>query len=573
MAASDANINYLRAHTLHKVVEEMVSELVQRRPKDPREGMLAVLRRWNTGGGKEDTARGPASGQKRGSLPQFHSLVITEDPDGGRPAAGTDGLKRGRSSFCTHRKSDLDVPQYLLSRSFSQGNVKRKADDLQPPTLIRRVSVRKETSQAPPGDPGPPLEADEDLDSPRLPCCGCTEADLLRHVSPRVVGAGPVDYEADPQLAFHTAFYECAVCRRRPAARLSLHDLTPLCREHSDERARADEKSQVWVNYDLAIYEKAVHCAKCGEMSFENVDALDEFLAHLFSGKGAYVADPVLDTEVDELTSELAEAVAVSMQGWRADQEDACMLLEAEGKRAVVAGVFDGHGGAGCSSWLNGNLARHLPLALFSDAPAAGELVPAVLDSFVAADAALRAADATEFSVVGSTCCLALVFPRDVFCFNVGDSRAILVSKTGGVTELSTDHNLTDPEERDRVTAAGYSIVRDRIEGMLSVPRAFGDFDFKQCGGKSEAEQAVSVVPTAVHVERTPDDLFILIACDGVWDGYENEGAAAAVMASFEAGKSDADALKDLLLSNVAAELSEGAVGTDNETAILIRLK
>ena len=122
-------------------------------------------------------------------------------------------------------------------------------------------------------------------------------------------------------------------------------------------------------------------------------------------------------------------------------------------------------------------------------------------------------------------------------------SRRPSVSRTGSqylspststiaVVPLSQAHRLSNEVESSRVKAAGYTITDDRIEGMLAVPRALGDFDFKMCGGKSQAEQAVSSCPDVTILPKKrrgtrselvgevleEKDWTIIVACDGIWD-------------------------------------------------------
>ena len=47
----------------------------------------------------------------------------------------------------------------------------------------------------------------------------------------------------------------------------------------------------------------------------------------------------------------------------------------------------------------------------------------------------------------GCTACVCLITKDTIYCSNSGDSRAILVSKSGKVTELSHDHKPDDVGE------------------------------------------------------------------------------------------------------------------------------
>jgi len=79
----------------------------------------------------------------------------------------------------------------------------------------------------------------------------------------------------------------------------------------------------------------------------------------------------------------------------------------------------------------------------------------------------------------GCTACVCLVTKDTIYCSNSGDSRAILVSKNGKVTELSHDHKPDDAGEMQRIRAAGGFVDDGRVQGIIAVSRAIGDWEYK----------------------------------------------------------------------------------------------
>ena len=59
----------------------------------------------------------------------------------------------------------------------------------------------------------------------------------------------------------------------------------------------------------------------------------------------------------------------------------------------------------------------------------------------------------------------------------------------------------------------------NRVDGNLALSRALGDFQFKDAEHLSPENQAV---PDITVRERTKDDMFIMVACDGIWDCLTN---------------------------------------------------
>lgn len=88
--------------------------------------------------------------------------------------------------------------------------------------------------------------------------------------------------------------------------------------------------------------------------------------------------------------------------------------------------------------------------------------------------------DDGEFSqeTSGCTASVVLISKTEIFCANAGDSRTVL-SKKGKSKDLSVDHKPDTPSEKARIEKANGFVEDKRVNGNLSVSRAFGDFEFK----------------------------------------------------------------------------------------------
>ncbi len=53
--------------------------------------------------------------------------------------------------------------------------------------------------------------------------------------------------------------------------------------------------------------------------------------------------------------------------------------------------------------------------------------------------------------------------------------------------------------------------------GILEVSRSIGDGRFKHCG--------VTCIPDVKKCQLTPKDKYILLSCDGLWNGFTSETA------------------------------------------------
>ncbi|KAK9450647.1 phosphatase 2C-like domain-containing protein [Limtongia smithiae] len=97
---------------------------------------------------------------------------------------------------------------------------------------------------------------------------------------------------------------------------------------------------------------------------------------------------------------------------------------------------------------------------------------------------------------------------RMLYTANAGDARAVLCRR-GKALRLSYDHKGTDPIEAARIKNTGGVIVAGRVNGILAVTRALGD---------SYIKKYVTSHPFTTETYMVPDDEFLILACDGVWD-------------------------------------------------------
>lgn len=111
---------------------------------------------------------------------------------------------------------------------------------------------------------------------------------------------------------------------------------------------------------------------------------------------------------------------------------------------------------------------------------------------------------------------MVLVTPREIICANSGDSRCVL-SEKGHVIEMSYDHKPDLPGERHRVLSAGSHVEDGRVNGIIAVSRAIGDWEYKKQTLPQE-KMAVTVNPDIRIRPISPNTEFIIIACDGIWD-------------------------------------------------------
>lgn len=197
--------------------------------------------------------------------------------------------------------------------------------------------------------------------------------------------------------------------------------------------------------------------------------------------------------------------------------EDRHVVLGMLGGEAVTLyGVFDGHGGQQAAQHCKDNVGKALVRSI--DFPHNPE--EALRDAILTLDDEYLAEARRDFRDDGTTLILAMAHGEKITVANVGDSRAILVMGDGTAKALSEDHKPNSDSEKKRIEALGGSVVFWgvwRVEGILAVSRAIGDRMLKEY---------VTAEPDFIHHDVDPDDSFVIIASDGLWDVVDNDEAA-----------------------------------------------
>ncbi|KAF8449727.1 phosphatase 2C-like domain-containing protein [Kalaharituber pfeilii] len=141
---------------------------------------------------------------------------------------------------------------------------------------------------------------------------------------------------------------------------------------------------------------------------------------------------------------------------------------------------------------------------------------------------------------------------RVLYTANVGDARIILC-RNGKALRLSYDHKGSDENESRRVSNAGGLILNNRVNGVLAVTRALGD---------SYMKELVTGHPYTTETVLQPDDEFILLACDGLWDVCSDQEAV--------------DLVRDVddpqLASKMLVDHALSRFSSDNLSCMIVRL-
>ena len=191
-----------------------------------------------------------------------------------------------------------------------------------------------------------------------------------------------------------------------------------------------------------------------------------------------------------------------SSQNKRESQED--FFYHGEVDNGQLYAVYDGHGGYKVAECL----AKKFPI-YFSQT--SGLMADRMQQAFENADKD----ECMELNrECGSTAAVVFIKDNVAHCAHVGDSRALL-EVNGKVDFVTIDHKPDRADEYIRIDYANGIVFNKRVNGMLAVSRAFGDYGLDK--------RLIIPTPEYAEVPLCKDSNFLVLATDGLWDFLSNE--------------------------------------------------
>lgn len=228
------------------------------------------------------------------------------------------------------------------------------------------------------------------------------------------------------------------------------------------------------------------------------------------------------------------ETCVRALKGGRLAMEDTYVIHD--GGR--FTGVFDGHGGAAVSKYIQqvlyhkiktnirleeGGIVTHSSLPLSSVVKSIGSAFDEIEDEILSND---------DLQYQGSTAVAVYLHEdsqtseRTIISANVGDSRAVL-SRRFNAVDLTRDHKPDDELEKQRIQSMGETVEWDpyaqvsRVKN-LSLSRAIGDRYAKPVVS-GEVDIKLFPIGNNNDNDENDDDDFIILASDGLWDVFTSQ--------------------------------------------------
>lgn len=245
-----------------------------------------------------------------------------------------------------------------------------------------------------------------------------------------------------------------------------------------------------------------------------------------------------LRSPMRSLVSDLSETKrdVKSIQGKRDYMEDRYSYFESQDRGIIIAFVCDGHGGEKVAEITSKRLTQILYELVYNFSPDYSNAVKAKLIRKTILYFG-KSLFNPEFGTAGSTLTGVIRCGSEIYIFNIGDSRTcfnvtpnasiffltptfsstfiddlkikVLPRGRGNNLFCTQDHDTENEVEIQRIRDFGGRIVNKRLNGVLSVTRALGDFDVKP---------GISYVPDIYWTDIRNVTGPILMYSDGVYE-------------------------------------------------------
>ena len=172
---------------------------------------------------------------------------------------------------------------------------------------------------------------------------------------------------------------------------------------------------------------------------------------------------------------------------------------------------------------------------------------------------------------MGTTANIMLIKNNVLYIANVGDSLSVMY-KDKKAYNLSREHQVIIDTEKERVLKSGSTINGYRINGMLNLSRAIGDFRFKTNQNLKRSEQSVIAVPDITVIDDIKNIEFIIMGCDGVWDCVKRQLVCEFIENEIrENPKGNLSEILGKIFDKCISPIFGKIIGTDNMSCIIIQ--
>lgn len=186
----------------------------------------------------------------------------------------------------------------------------------------------------------------------------------------------------------------------------------------------------------------------------------------------------------------------------------------------IFNAVFDGHAGKDVVNLIKEKFPYYLATHLYEFQGDIAQKIKEIIANFEK-EVLLTTFPILTFKTAGkyggSTAVFILVIDGIIYLTNLGDSRGIIFNEKGRILAQTMDHKPENPGEAARIRSLGGFVEDNRVDGMLAMSRAFGDFQYKENAGQYTQKGKVMVEADVIQQSLVKNSYFLL-ASDGLFE-------------------------------------------------------
>lgn len=223
------------------------------------------------------------------------------------------------------------------------------------------------------------------------------------------------------------------------------------------------------------------------------------------------------------------------------------------GPCGTFVGVYDGHGGPEASRFVKDHLFHNIKTFASEHREISANVIRKAFSATEEGFLSLvrkQWLSKPQIASVGTCCLVGIICNGNLYIANAGDSRAVLGKTERALREvtaiqLSTEHNASIESVRDELRSlhpddSNIVVLKHkvwRVKGIIQVSRSIGDAYLKRTEFNREPllarfrlpepffEPILNSEPSVTIHKLHPDDQFVILASDGLWEHLSNQEA------------------------------------------------
>lgn len=283
-------------------------------------------------------------------------------------------------------------------------------------------------------------------------------------------------------------------------------------------------------------------------MSLDGIEPLQELTSYIMSrGREKMRKDLLYDDPID------CGVFTFARNKHRQEEIRTISEIHRFPENLAVYGLFAGHGGTTAAELC----ARNFVPTLLEDSTLKLEPESAIRNTCKTLEAFVLAKSGLDKSYYGTTLLVALMKRDKLYVTNIGNSRAVIVTKDG-VRIINEEHDDSNAEEVARIRNAGGFFQDGKVNNLIRVTRSIGDLELKErkhimFPNRTMTEDIVIAIPDIYCRRVSPRDEYLIMATAEVWETLTTKGVVQFIKECLEKGETTRSCAKKVATAATAS--------------------